>query len=63
MKIKTLLERVENMRADAERLSDEIEAAGQFVAVNAFQDVIYGLRKTKNVWNHKIDENGKLITP
>lgn len=60
--MKALLERIDAMLVEAEELSDDIEAAGQFVAAHAFDDVLYGLRKTKGVWNHGIQPNAPTTT-
>lgn len=49
-----LLDRIALMLIQAEKLQEEIEQAGQYVAGCAFDDVIDGLRKTKGVWNYTI---------
>jgi hypothetical protein len=58
--MKTLLERIAAMEAEAKELSKEIEAAGQMVAAYAFDDVLIGLSKTQGVWNHAIKDTNEL---
>lgn len=49
-----LLGRMAKLHSEALILSGDIQAAGQFVAAHAFDDVLFGLSKTQSVWNHTI---------